>query len=168
MTKDLAHTEYVDNFVCMSQDASLPRNVAEQVERELLAVGLPTHGVEFSQGGTTLGWTFADDVPIIVLAPRLRWKIRLGLLEVLRRDHCAGDELRRVVAHFTALALSRRELLSALGGVYLFSILWTCYGTVVGHAQGSILSSADAARMPSNCILALGLCMLCDLEVAAV
>ena len=119
-TRPLIHTEYVDNFVCMSQDAGLPRRAAEQVEKELRSVGLPTHRVEFSQGGTTLGWSFAEDTPIIGLAHRLRWEIRLGILEVLRRDYCSGDELRKVVAHFTARALIRRELLSALGAVYLF------------------------------------------------
>lgn len=57
------HTEYVDNFVALSQKSGVAGQVASAVGEEFNARGLPTHEVECSVGGDTLGWSFCEDRP---------------------------------------------------------------------------------------------------------
>ena len=51
----MVHTEYVDNFVCLSQDHAAAEKAAVYVEKELHKVGLPTQEVTCFTGGETLG-----------------------------------------------------------------------------------------------------------------
>ena len=46
ISQDFGHTEYVDNFVALSQQEAAAKQAAERVEAELQRVGLPTHPVE--------------------------------------------------------------------------------------------------------------------------
>ncbi|CAK0790921.1 unnamed protein product, partial [Prorocentrum cordatum] len=116
----VVHTEYVDNFVALSLSEASAIAAARQVDHHMRAVGLPTHGVESGVGGETLGWSFDSNSPVISLNPRLRWKLYLGIQEVLRRGFCSGKEMVRIVSHITSRVLIRRELLSCLGAVYKF------------------------------------------------
>ncbi|CAK0843265.1 unnamed protein product, partial [Prorocentrum cordatum] len=116
----VVHAEYVDNFVALSLSEASAIAAARQVDHHMRAVGLPTHGVESGVGGETLGWSFDSNSPVISLNPRLRWKLYLGIQEVLRRGFCSGKEMVRIVSHITSRVLIRRELLSCLGAVYKF------------------------------------------------
>ncbi|CAK0878600.1 unnamed protein product, partial [Prorocentrum cordatum] len=126
LSDDFIHTEYVDNFVSLSRSVERAGDIARAVGRELNRVGLPTHEVEEGVGGQTLGWEFGSSDAVIGLNPRLRWRLRLGIQEILRQDRCAGDTLRRVISHYTSRGLIRRELLSALGAVYSFIRVVSC------------------------------------------
>ena len=52
---DYVHTQYVDNFVAISQKSGRARALAE---RPLNEHGLPTHAVESGVGLERLGWAF--------------------------------------------------------------------------------------------------------------
>eukprot|EP00971_Amphidinium_carterae_P152973 3032700-Amphidinium_carterae.1 len=90
----LVHTEYVDNFVALAQDERTCAAAAQGVQEQLEQAGLPTHGTEVTKGGTTLGWDFHEDAPVLGVNPRTAWKIRLGCLELLKRGRCSGNQLR--------------------------------------------------------------------------
>lgn len=116
----LIHTEYVDNFVSLSQAEAPARIAAVVAGAALNAAGLPTHDVEFSVGGDTLGWSFGSETPTVGVSVGTLWKIKLAIEHLLERGYCTGAELRVIVAHFTMRALMRRELLSCLYAVYHF------------------------------------------------
>ena len=116
----LLHTEYVDNFVCLSQDGKTARERAEQVQAALQSRGLPTHEVEASIGGETLGWEFSDVEPGVHLSRRRLWKYRLGIQELLKIGYCSSRTLERIVGHLTFAGLVRREFLSVFQAVYVF------------------------------------------------
>ena len=61
--RPFGHTEYVDNFIALGQSRAPVLAVTQQVEHELNDAGLPTHPLEISAGGSTLGWTFQEDFP---------------------------------------------------------------------------------------------------------
>eukprot|EP00971_Amphidinium_carterae_P078126 1545680-Amphidinium_carterae.3 len=118
--QNVIHTEYVDNFVALSQEVERSRNAATQLQSAMTDSGLPTHPVECTVGGDTLGWHFDSDLPLVGVNTRTAWKIRLAFLEVLRIGSCTGQQLRILVGHFTFRALVRRELLGCLHAVYRF------------------------------------------------
>ena len=114
------HTEYVDNFVCLSQDPVVAHDMAKRVDVALQERGLPTHDVEASVGGCTLGWEFSDHEPAVHLSRVRLWKYRLGLLELLKRGRCSSRTLERVVGHLTFAGLVRREFLSIFQASYVY------------------------------------------------
>eukprot|EP00959_Pyramimonas_sp_CCMP1952_P056266 1175179-Pyramimonas_sp.AAC.1 len=59
----IVHTEYVDNFVssCLCQTAATA--AAAQVDKQMRAVRLPTHGMETGVGGEMLWWHFGPSSP---------------------------------------------------------------------------------------------------------
>ena len=116
----LIHTEYVDNFVGLSKNEQEVRAVTEQVAAALQAAGLPTHPVEVSQGGDTLGWRFDEEAPTLGVNPLTAWRIKMAFEEISQRDWIQGDHLEVLIGHFTVRALLRRELLSCLGACYAF------------------------------------------------
>ncbi|CAK0864825.1 unnamed protein product, partial [Prorocentrum cordatum] len=120
LQQGMAHAVYVDNFIALSHRLREVRDAATAVQGELTASDLPSHPVEASVGGDTLGWHFDEDKPVIGLSVRLRWRLRLGIGELLERGWCSGHTMMKVVSHFTSRALIRRELLSCLGAVYGF------------------------------------------------
>eukprot|EP00972_Heterocapsa_arctica_P072335 10685030-Heterocapsa_arctica.AAC.1 len=87
----LAHTEYLDNFIAVGQKRGPVYAVTCQVEHALMSVGLLTHPVEISAGGTNLGWTFKEDFPIVGVNPRTAWGIRLALRQVLADESWVPD-----------------------------------------------------------------------------
>ena len=104
----------------VSSDASIARGAAQTVDDAFLALGLPTHGVEFSLGGDTLGWTFSEQYAEVSLNPRRCWRYRLGVEEFLRKNWASGEELSIIVGHLAFASLLRRELLSCFSAVYAF------------------------------------------------
>ncbi|CAK0903427.1 unnamed protein product, partial [Prorocentrum cordatum] len=120
LQQGMAHAVYVDNFIALSHRLREVRDAATAVQRELTASDLPSHPVEASVGGDALGWHFDEDKPVIGLSVRLRWRLRLGIGELLERGWCSGRTMMKVISHFTSRALIRRELLSCLGAVYGF------------------------------------------------
>ena len=115
------HTEYADTFIAVSHHVEVGVNDATEAGEALNASGLPTHPVESGFGGTTLGWEFWEPSTVIGLNHVLRWKLHLGLMEMSIHRYATGDTVCRLVSHFTSRALIRRELLSVMGAVYVFS-----------------------------------------------
>eukprot|EP00971_Amphidinium_carterae_P328838 6460920-Amphidinium_carterae.2 len=112
------HTQYVDNFICLSQSERVGRKVAEDADSRLRARGLPTHGVEVSTGGTTLGWTFDSEQPMVYVSRASAWRLIFALEELARRGRASGRELSVVIGHYTMRSLIRRELLSVFFTTY--------------------------------------------------
>ena len=112
------HTEYVDNFVALSQEAGLVGKVAELVGTELNKRGLATHPVDLSN--ETLGWCFGDSVAEVRMTARRLWKLRLAIGELISQGWASGRLIERVVGHLTFAALLRREILSCFQAVYVF------------------------------------------------
>ena len=114
------HAEYVDNFIALSQERGVAHELATEVEQELNKRGLPTHPVESSVGGETLGWSFDSDRPHVTMTPRRLWKLKLAVDELLRQGWGSGQLVERIVGHCTFASLLRRELLSCFQAVYVF------------------------------------------------
>eukprot|EP00971_Amphidinium_carterae_P212443 4216256-Amphidinium_carterae.2 len=133
--KPFVHTQYVDNFICLSQDAKIGHRVADQADTRLRERGLPTHGVEHSIGGTTLGWTFDSKRPRMYVSRAAGWKLILALQELCRKGRASGRELSVVVGHYTMRSLIRRELLSVFFSTYGYI---QSLGNVVGDLWPSV------------------------------
>ena len=116
----LAHLEYVDNFVALSQVGAVAEKAAHSVNAALLGVGLPTHGAVTTKGGETLGWSFSPDCAEIRASPRRLWKIRLALKALAADPVCSGKDMEVIVGHITFVLLLKRELLACLSAVYAF------------------------------------------------
>ena len=114
------HTQYVDNFVSLSQEPGVAAVVTRSVESALNDRGLPTHPVEHEVGGDTLGWHFDSEVPSVSVTPRRLWRLRLGIKELLRQGWGSGQLVERILGHLTFVFLLRRELLSCLQACYVF------------------------------------------------
>ena len=54
------------------------------------------------------------------MAKKRRWKVRLALLWAVRQRYLSGDDLCKLLGHFTWAALLRRELLAVLHARYKF------------------------------------------------
>ncbi|CAK0827570.1 unnamed protein product, partial [Prorocentrum cordatum] len=93
LQQGMAHTVYVDNFIALSHRLREVRDAATAVQGELTASDLPSHPVEASVGGDTLGWHFDEDKPVIGLSVRLRWRLRLGIGELLEQGWCSGHTM---------------------------------------------------------------------------
>ena len=78
-----AHTEYVDNFVCLAQQESVVGDAAERVFDALVEVGLPVHPVTCSSGGETSGLEFDPVRPVVGVSRRGLWRFRVAMLYVL-------------------------------------------------------------------------------------
>ncbi|CAK0809251.1 unnamed protein product, partial [Prorocentrum cordatum] len=96
----VAHSEYVDNFVALSQVPGNARAAARGVAEELRLAGLRAHPVEAGPGGEALGWFFSSE--------------RLG------RPKLSGEDLEALVGHCARAFLVRRELLCCFNAVYAF------------------------------------------------
>ena len=119
------HAEYVDNFIALTQEKGLAHKLATQVEQELNRRGLPTHPVECTSGGETLGWQFDSEKPHVTMTPRRLWKLKMAVDELLRQGWGSGQLVERIVGHCTFAGLLRRELLSCFQAVYVF--IHKCY-----------------------------------------
>ena len=87
------HTQYVDNFVVVTQKRDLAYDLADRIGRALRERGLPTHEVEAGKGLETLGWKFSSDHPFVQVTPKRMWKLRLATLELLKVGRCDGKLL---------------------------------------------------------------------------
>ena len=116
----LVHTEYVDNFIGISQSAPAASEAADKVAKALTAVGFGILGPDVTCGGAALGWQFSDSTPEIATNPRRAWRLRLGILHVLERGTASGEEIEIIVGHLAFAFTLRRELLSLLSSTYLF------------------------------------------------
>ena len=123
--RPLIHTEYVDNYVAISQVPGAARASAREVERSLNERGLPTHAVEEGVGGETLGWKFGDNSAEVTMTPRRLWKLRLAVVELLSQGWATGKLLEKIVGHLTFASLLRRELLSCFQATYVY--IKKCY-----------------------------------------
>lgn len=114
------HTEYVDNFVALSQRPGKAFELAEAVGKQLRDRGLPTHEVEGGYGVETLGWQFAEKCPRVQITRKRLWKIRLATMELLREGKCNGRLLEKLIGHYTFAGLLQRGMLSVFQASYVF------------------------------------------------
>lgn len=114
------HTQYVDNFIAISQKPGRVRKLAELVGLELNKRGLPTHEVEAGPGRETLGWLFSAGHPIVSVTRRRMWRMRLATQEILRRGRGNGRLLEKLVGHYTFAGLLQRGFLSVFQATYQF------------------------------------------------
>ena len=118
--RDFVHTEYVDNFVALSQKPGLCFELAERVGHVLNERGLPTHPVEAGVGLETLGWKFDERKPMVRVTSKRLWRLRLATQELLRVNKASGRDIERLVGHFTFAGLLRRGFLSIFQATYVF------------------------------------------------
>ena len=116
-----AHTEYVDNFLAISQRPEVAQSVSQEVASALRQSGLPVHAPTCGTGAVALGWSFHALRPSIGASQRSMWRMRLGLLELVRRGSATGRQISIVTGHYTFRALIRRELLACLSATYAFT-----------------------------------------------
>ena len=109
----LVHTEYVDNFVALSQRPGLAFELANEVGQRLRERGLPTHEVEAGRGIETLGWKFSETEPVVKVTAKRLWRLRLATQELLREGRSDGRLIERLVGHYTFVGLLCRGLLSS-------------------------------------------------------
>ena len=79
----LVHTEYADNAIGLSTVEQVAKTAVCRIRDELSRAGLPTHAPTSTRGGTALGWTFAEDNTVMGASPHIRWRIRLGMIELV-------------------------------------------------------------------------------------
>lgn len=114
------HTEYVDNFVALSQKPGKAFELAEAVGKQLRDRGLPTHEVEGGYGVETLGWQFAEKSPRVQITRKRLWKIRLATMELLKEGKCNGRLLEKLIGHYTFAGLLQRGMLSVFQACYVY------------------------------------------------
>lgn len=117
---DYIHTQYVDNFVAISQTPGKAKMLAEKIGVDLQSHGLPTHPVEAAVGFETLGWLFTAGHPRVSITPKRMWKLRLATLELLKVKRCNGKLVERLVGHYTFAGLLQRGFLSVFQATYVF------------------------------------------------
>ena len=118
--KDYIHTQYVDNFVALSQKPGRAKELAEAVGAKLNQHGLPTHEVEAGQGIETLGWLFTGGHPTVSVTRKRLWKLRLATLELLKVGRTNGKTIEKIVGHYTFAGLLQRGFLSCFQATYVF------------------------------------------------
>ena len=92
------------------------------VQERLTQLGLPVHEVEEATPETKLlGWTIEGARGVISPTRERGWKLRLALLEIVRRGRASGQDIERLVGHATFVALLTREVLSVFASVYTFA-----------------------------------------------
>ena len=118
--KDYIHTQYVDNFVALSQKPGRARELAEEIGVKLNERGLPTHEVEAGKGIETLGWLFSASHPTVTVTQKRLWKLRLGTKELLKVGKASGKTIEKLVGHYTFAGLLQRGFLSCFQATYVF------------------------------------------------
>ena len=114
------HTEYVDNFVALSQKPGVVFELASQVGEKLKSRGLPTHPVEAGCGIETLGWKFGEESPLVQITPKRMWKLRLATKELLKMGKASGKTMEKLLGHYTFAGLLQRGFLSVFQACYVF------------------------------------------------
>ena len=98
--RDYVHTQYVDNFVAISQKKGRARALAEAVGVALNDHGLPTHEVEAGIGIETLGWAFGEEHPSVRVTSKRLWRLRLATLELIAHGQASGKTIERLCRAF--------------------------------------------------------------------
>ena len=116
------HTEYVDNFAALALQPAQANSWMISVQARLTELGLPVHEVEDATPETNLlVWQIYGARGVIPLTCERGWKLRLALLEIVRRGRASGRDIERLVGHATFVTLLRREVLSVFASVYTLS-----------------------------------------------
>eukprot|EP00438_Fugacium_kawagutii_P018254 Skav220446 [mRNA] locus=scaffold254:128743:132882:- [translate_table: standard] len=117
---EVLHTEYVDNYHVIGTNSRAVTELSQLGIEALRGAGLVVHEEEHSTGNAQiLGWEFSTDGTLRPTSRRL-WKVRLGILHILRCGRVSGQQLERVVGHMSFISMIRREGLSILGDCYTF------------------------------------------------
>ena len=112
---------YVDGVAVISTNAAAADAAIAAVKESLNQVGLECgEDGEADDEQVFVGLRIDRDSGRISVSSRRLWRLRLGVLHLLRRGRASGVQLRRVVGHFVWICLMRREALCILSSVYRF------------------------------------------------
>ncbi|CAK0824773.1 unnamed protein product, partial [Prorocentrum cordatum] len=143
VTPDLhraCHSQYVDNFIAVSTDASAVRSLVADAIRALEGRGLVVHEEEYSgedKVAQVWGWQIDGSRGRVAATPVRLWRARLAIRAVLRRGRCSGRDLERLLGHLVFLSLVRREGLS---------LFWSCYAFVRKNCTQDVRLWASVRR----------------------
>ncbi|CAK0810560.1 unnamed protein product, partial [Prorocentrum cordatum] len=117
-----AFTPYVDNFVAFGAGPERPGEMLDAARKALEGVGLPVHPAEAPVTvSEQLGWVFDGERGALRPKSRRVWRLRLGILELLKKGYATGRQIGKVAGHYPFIALAQRPMLSAFSAVYSFS-----------------------------------------------
>ena len=96
----VAHTEYADNFLALSRKEVRTSRATTAVRDAFEDRGLPTHEcTPASLQLDSLGWTLKGEPGVNHGKNERRWRLRLSILEVLRRGSATGKTIEVIVGH---------------------------------------------------------------------
>ncbi|CAK0868150.1 unnamed protein product, partial [Prorocentrum cordatum] len=117
-----ASTAYVDNFVAFGTGPERPGEMLDAARKALEGVGLPAHPTETPVTvSEQLGWVFDGEREALRPKSRRVWRLRLGILELLKKGYATGRQIGKVAGHYAFIALAQRPMLSVFSAVYSFS-----------------------------------------------
>eukprot|EP00971_Amphidinium_carterae_P273985 5437870-Amphidinium_carterae.1 len=101
--------EYVDNLITVSYSQEVCGELLERGVGALRKAGLPVHDIEApSTQSQVLGWCFDGEAGVVGPTANRAWKLFLALQELEKHPEVSGQQLQRVIGHFTFLALMKR------------------------------------------------------------
>ena len=118
---DYAHAQYVDNFLVLAAKKEVADEKIEVGVAELERHGLickPRCGAACDGEEDVLGITWHGGEGYLAMSNRRLWKLRLAILELLRRGRCSALQLQRVIGHLTWGCMLRREGLCMISACY--------------------------------------------------
>ncbi|CAK0830780.1 unnamed protein product, partial [Prorocentrum cordatum] len=117
-----AFAAYVDNFVAFGTGPERPAAMLDAARKALEGAGPPVHPTEPpATVSGQLGWVFDGERGALRPKNRRVWRLRLGLLELLKKGYATGRQVGEVAGHYAFIALAQRPMLSVFNAVYSFS-----------------------------------------------
>ena len=112
---------YVDNLGVIGHNKSKVESALGELQGIFNGLGLELHKSEVgSQGVEALGCVLDGSAKQSRLKPTRLWKVRQGILGLLRRGRCTGRALEVILGHCTFCALMCRPALSIFNSAYAF------------------------------------------------
>ena len=120
----LALGGYLDNFIVVGHCRIRVTAALQKIVRTLQGQGMVVHEVQAaSLHNEFVGIEFRGQGHVVAVRARRIWKLRAALRAVVRRGTCSPKTMEVLVGHITWSCLLRREALSILSAVYVFSSL---------------------------------------------
>ncbi|CAK0864325.1 unnamed protein product, partial [Prorocentrum cordatum] len=117
-----AFAAYVDSFVAFGTGPERPGEMLDAARKALEGVGLPVHPTEAPVTvSEQLGWVFDGERGALRPKSRRVWRLRLVILELLKKGCATGRQIGKVAGHYAFIALVQRPMLSVFSAVYSFS-----------------------------------------------